>query len=169
MSHFKNLFNLCENCGITYGRKRSPSGKYEQVSQFLARRFCSHPCAIECTGKERAIPFWDRVDKSAGSDGCWPWLGAINKSGYGSYCESGVIRTASRVAYELSRGPIPAGPGYHGFVIMHSCDNRRCCNPAHLSVGTQSDNNDDRDRKRRLFDPDSGMAWSHIARITRAA
>ena len=27
-----------------------------------------------------------------------------------------------------------------GFVVMHSCDNPPCCNPAHLEEGTQGDN-----------------------------
>ena len=27
-----------------------------------------------------------------------------------------------------------------GKVVMHSCDNPPCCNPAHLSVGTIADN-----------------------------
>lgn len=40
-----------------------------------------------------------------------------------------------RFAYEISRGPIP-----EGMVVMHSCDNGLCCNPLHLSLGTQSEN-----------------------------
>lgn len=47
---------------------------------------------------------------------------------------------AHRVAYELANGPIPKGDGPHGTVVMHSCDNPLCCNPAHLSIGTQADN-----------------------------
>lgn len=166
MSHRIHAFNTCENCGIVYGRPRFPSGRLEQMSQFKKRRFCSQQCNGPHVGAERAVPFWDRVDKSGGPDSCWPWTGALNKSGYGSYGAGGLIHTASRRAYELTNGPIPAGPGYHGHVVMHSCDNRRCCNPKHLSVGTQTDNNEDRDRKRRLFDPVSGMAWSRLARAS---
>jgi len=32
---------------------------------------------------------------------------------------------------------------------MHTCDNRRCCNPAHLRIGTQQDNIDDMIQKGR--------------------
>lgn len=34
-------------------------------------------------------------------------------------------------------------------VVMHSCDNPRCINPAHLSAGTWDANNKDRARKGR--------------------
>jgi hypothetical protein len=164
MSKRIEAFNVCEHCGITYGRPRFPSGKLELMSQFSKRRFCSHQCSVSQTGQERAIPFWDRVDRSAGPDACWPWTGAINKSGYGSYCVAGgAVRTASRVAYELTHGPIPPGPGYHGLVVMHSCDNRPCCNPKHLSLGTQADNNFDRDQKGRLYNC-AGIALSTLAR-----
>lgn len=164
MSHRIQAFNICEHCGIIYGRPRFPSGKLELMSQFSKRRFCAPQCAKTKTGKERAVPFWDRVDSSAGPNACWPWTGAINKGGYGSYGADGnSARTASRVAYELTNGPIPIGPGYHGFVVMHSCDNRPCCNPKHLSLGTQADNNVDRDQKRRLFNCD-GIALSFLAR-----
>ena len=163
MSHRIYAFNVCQCCGITYGRPRFPGGRLELMSRFKTRRFCSHQCAVTMTGQERALPFWDRVDQSAGPTECWPWTGAINKSGYGSYGVGATIRTASRVAFELANGPIPPGPGYHGYVVMHSCDNRKCCNPAHLSLGTQGDNNSDRDAKRRLFNAD-GIALSKLAR-----
>lgn len=59
-------------------------------------------------------------------------------NGYGQIHQSGRTAYAHRVAWELANGPIPDG----GF-ILHSCDNRRCVNPAHLRVGTFQDNMDD--------------------------
>jgi hypothetical protein len=142
--------SICQNCGNAYERRRFPSGKLELISQFKKRRFCSHSCAVKKTGQERTLPsFWDGVDKSAGNDACWPWKLAINANGYGSFWHTGKCYTASRYAYELANGPIPFGKGYHGNVVMHSCDNRACCNPRHLRIGTQGDNNRDRDAKGR--------------------
>ena len=94
--------------------------------------------------------FWSFVDKSAGEEGCWPWTRAINKSGYGSVWIDKRSHTASRLAYELANGPIPHHDSYHGLVVRHDCDNRRCCNPKHLRIGARGENNEDRDRRQRV-------------------
>jgi hypothetical protein len=76
----------------------------------------------------------------------------------------GLTLTASRVAYELTNGPLPEGDGYHGNVVRHSCDNPPCCNPAHLLPGTQADNNHDRDLRGRVKNRVEGerIAWSKL-------
>jgi hypothetical protein len=40
-----------------------------------------------------------------------------------------------RLVYIKIIGLIPSG-----HVIMHTCDNKKCCNPAHLKLGTQKEN-----------------------------
>jgi hypothetical protein len=82
--------------------------------------------------------------------------------GYGAVSVNGVKTRAHRLAYELSNGPIPAGK-----MILHSCDNRRCVNPAHLRPGTAQENWEDaltrgrltfREQPRR-FDRDDPRVW----------
>jgi len=90
--------------------------------------------------------FWSRVDKSKGPYRCWLWTGYIRTSGYGALGWKGVSgRSAHRIAYEIVAGPIPKGQ-----VVMHSCDNKLCVNPRHLSLGRQRDNIEDAQRKKRL-------------------
>lgn len=80
--------------------------------------------------------FWDQVDVR-GYDDCWEWKGATTSNGYGAYHRT----RAHRRAYELHVGPIPSmGSKIH---VCHSCDNRLCCNPGHLWVGTARANKRD--------------------------
>jgi predicted XRE-type DNA-binding protein len=66
-------------------------------------------------------------------------------NGYGRCRVNGRKMLSHRVVYEARKGPIP-----DGMQVMHSCDNRRCCNPMHLSLGTGQDNTNDRKTKDRL-------------------
>jgi hypothetical protein len=91
--------------------------------------------------------FWSRVNM--GGDGCWRWTGAVDTRGYGSVRIGGKLHRAHRVAYVLSFGAIPEGTGHHGTVIMHTCDDRLCCNPAHLRIGSHVANMADMKAKSR--------------------
>lgn len=98
---------------------------------------------------------WSRIDKSGGPDACWPWTGATNRGygvlGIGSRKDNSKrLIKAHRLVYELEVGPLIVRADraeYYGAVIMHTCDNPRCCNPAHLRCGTQEDNMLDRAEK----------------------
>jgi hypothetical protein len=58
-------------------------------------------------------------------------------------------------------GPIPKGMD-----VLHRCDNPPCINPEHLFLGTQADNNADRDAKGRCRVAHGEK--QHAAKLTQA-
>lgn len=89
--------------------------------------------------------FWKKVDLRGPAE-CWPWTACVRRKdeGYGAFAINRKHHPASRVAWVLTNGEIP--PGLN---ICHECDNPRCCNPAHLFLGTNQQNNDDKVAKKR--------------------
>jgi hypothetical protein len=81
------------------------------------------------------------------STGCWEWTGAFNGTGYGRLSHYGRTKLAHRVAYETCKGDL--GDGW----VMHTCDNRKCVNPAHLVLGDSQANVDDMIAKGRAYHP----------------
>ncbi len=87
--------------------------------------------------------FWAKVDM-CGPDACWMWKAGYTRSGYGQH-KAGVY--AHRYAWEQANNASII-PGKQN-VVRHSCDRPACCNPAHLTLGSQSDNMMDMQRKGR--------------------
>lgn len=132
-------------------------------------RCCSRECSIARRHLNRRPAeerFWEKVLR-AGPDECWPWQGATTPIGYGLFSpRAGHSIGAHRFAWESVCGPIPSG-----LFACHHCDNRVCCNVAHLFLGTAADNNHDAVRKGRArhyeLPPMHGEAH-HQAKLTEA-
>lgn len=88
----------------------------------------------------------ERIHENVIKCGCWVWTRSSLPSGYGRISIGAQKQDyVHRVSYRVFKGAIP-----DGMLIMHSCDNPRCCNPDHLSAGTQFDNMQDCSRKQRV-------------------
>ena len=90
--------------------------------------------------------YWKYVAKGAPND-CWPWIRACSvgpSGGYGVLYLGTQHWLAHRLSYTVSIGEIPPD-----MCVCHTCDNPPCCNPAHLFLGSNYDNVQDRYRKGR--------------------
>lgn len=84
---------------------------------------------------------------------CIEWTGALSRKGYGMTTRG---QQAHRQAFREATGIEPGK-----LFVCHSCDNRKCVNPAHLWLGTHADNMRDRNtkgRQARLVGELSGLA-----------
>jgi len=91
----------------------------------------------------------EKFIRPARADGCMIWTGCTRDE-YPLIMINNVTRRAARVLWKLKRGPIPSG-----FMILHTCDERRCMaigetgGEGHLWLGTAADNTRDMIEKKR--------------------
>lgn len=78
---------------------------------------------------------WVKSNCDVNANGCWLWLGSLDKCGYARVNRrTGFIR-AHRLALHLSGEAVISG-----LVVDHACGNRSCCNPEHLRQVTTGEN-----------------------------
>lgn len=133
-------FGLCQSCYMKQRRAksrsyvgRSPTGSTVQT-------------VINLGGFEDK--FLSRIDTSGGPDACHPWTHTKTKQDYGVFAKHGHTVLAHRLRFAMAEPDSINAP-----VIMHTCDNPRCCNPNHLRSGSFSDNMQDMSNKGRRTPP----------------
>ncbi len=91
-----------------------------------------------------ALRFWERVI-IRGEDECWDWSGPTDFDGYGVTTMESEKTRAHRAAFIVSGGQLSAVRP----LVIHSCDNRACCNPRHLRAGSAKENTGDMMQRKR--------------------
>ena len=90
--------------------------------------------------------FFEKLPADLDPEKCREWEGAI-RNGYGAIFirrKPHRVDQAHRLSWEIANNcKIPKGKQ-----VNHTCDNRRCVNPAHLYVGTQLENMKDMEERR---------------------
>ena len=82
---------------------------------------------------------WAKITQG-GPDDCWPWTGGTAGKGYGTLKKLVDGKWKTQYAHRevlIETSGSPPTPLSHA---LHSCDNPICCNPKHLSWGTNSIN-----------------------------
>lgn len=128
----RRIMATCERCGQSY-----------MTGVQYPKRFCTRDCQWG-TPEERFEKYTDRTPGHGPSGDCWLWTKTFTTHGYGQFSINNKTVKAHKYSYEKHKGPIPKG-----MCVCHSCDTPACVNPAHLWLGTQSQNMHDCHAKKR--------------------
>lgn len=152
------MTRLCSvaGCGLPHWCKDYCRKHFNRVKKW------GHPRGGPTTHAPPEVRFWRFVEKR-GPDECWPWVGKRQTTGYGQiHIGAGKLVGAHRLSHKIATGEEPP-------VVMHSCDNPWCVNPAHLSGGTKADNTADMHAKGRgNYDTQPKGEAHHRSKLTAA-
>lgn len=151
---------ICVVCGVLFER---PEWRIKDNENKGVKSAC---CSIECRHKRAVVNttlwheqnqltaeerFWKFVDKTPGlgpKGDCWEWRGLVNKThGYGYMTAAKKKYRVHKFSYMLHAGTTEVKGA---LIVMHSCDNRICVNPEHLSLGTNAQNMKDASERGRM-------------------
>lgn len=96
-------------------------------------------------------------------NGCIECFRSPDSDGYPRRSVNGKLMRLHRIVYEHYHGKIP-----EGHVIRHTCDNPKCINPLHLTIGTQADNMSDMKERGRIKGCALPGEKNHNSKLTKS-
>lgn len=87
--------------------------------------------------------FVPKIDRR-GPHQCWPWTGGRNQDGYGLWTDHRYTPRRTWSAHRLVWELFNDAPISDDLQVCHTCDNPPCVNPAHLWIGSATDNAGDK-------------------------
>jgi hypothetical protein len=103
------------------------------------------------------LRFMQYVNKD--ENGCWKWCGSRAITGYANFFYNGKVYLAHRASL-LIWGKVKQLTS--GLQVAHSCGNRDCVSPEHLSEKSRSENNG---ADKRLHGKDLSGTKCHFAKL----
>lgn len=103
--------------------------------------------------RNKQLDVFLHIDMSGGADACWPWTKDLH-NGRPYFSVGGRKRLVYRIIYEMKHGVELQTKE----LIRHTCDQPKCCNPAHMLVGSHKENMGD------MVDRDRHGLSRHVVR-----
>lgn len=144
----KKLHSFPKSRSFSFGRALARTNRFQNVChqcRYGKQNFLVSKKLIFKSYEHQS--YWTRLileERIIKQDGCWGWKGSKNRHGYGEIKVNRIHMNASRAAWIAYKSEIP-----ENMYVLHTCDNRACCNPEHLWLGTAKDNMQDMIKKGR--------------------